>query len=72
MMSAMTSMSSSWLQAVSSQLSLNARQVEATAKLLKEDATPPFIVRYRADATGGLDEQQVLAVSRALQEFEAL
>ena len=36
------------------------------------DATPPFIVRYRADATGGLDEQQVLAVSRALQEFEAL
>ena len=62
----------SWLLRCASTLSVSPQQVEATAGLLREEATPPFIVRYRADATGGLDEQQVLAVRKALQEQDAL
>jgi uncharacterized protein len=63
---------SSWLQACASHLSVQPRQIEAAALLLKQEATPPFIVRYRADVTGGLDEQQVLAVRQALTDQEAL
>ena len=47
-------------------------QVEATAQLLSDDNTVPFIVRYRADATGGLDEATVLTVMRALESVRAL
>lgn len=61
-----------WLQQCASALSVAPGQVKATAALLREDATPPFIVRYRGDVTGGLDERQVLAVRRALHEHEAL
>ena len=53
-------------------LGLTPAQVEATVQLLKSDATVPFIVRYRADVTNGLDEPQVVAVRAALQKHEAL
>ncbi len=42
-------------------------QVRATAKLLEEGKTIPFIARYRKEATGGLDEVAIAAV-RDLQE----
>ena len=34
-------------------------QVAAVARLLDDGATVPFITRYRAANTGGLDEDQV-------------
>ena len=71
-MAALAGTAASWIKACAASLSVKPRQVEAAAHLLKQDATPPFIVRYRADATGGLDEPQVLEVRRALGEFEAL
>ena len=37
------------------ELSLQARQVAATAVLLEEGATVPFIARYRKERTGELD-----------------
>lgn len=41
---------------IAQELGLNVWQVEACAALLSEDATVPFIARYRKEATGGLDE----------------
>ena len=41
---------------VSEELQLSPRQVAATATLLAEGATVPFIARYRKEATGSLDE----------------
>lgn len=38
-------------------------QIEATLKLLKEGATIPFIARYRKEATGALDENQIKQIS---------
>jgi len=38
------------------ELNLKLHQVENTAKLLMEDATVPFISRYRKELTGSLDE----------------
>lgn len=41
---------------IAKELNITSQQVDAVTKLLKEDATIPFIARYRKEATGGLDE----------------
>jgi uncharacterized protein len=41
---------------------LPAQAVQNTIKLLEDDATVPFIARYRKEQTGGLDEIQIRAV----------
>ncbi len=41
---------------ISKELSIKTEQVDAVIKLFKEDATIPFIARYRKEHTGGLDE----------------
>lgn len=51
---------------------ISEQQVASTAQLLSEDNAVPFIVRYRANATGGLGEPQVLAVLRAVESVRAL
>jgi uncharacterized protein len=51
---------------------ISEQQVASTAQLLSEDNTVPFIVRYRATGTGGLEEPQVLAVLRAVESVRAL
>lgn len=40
-------------------LKINTQQVETTLDLLQGDSTVPFIARYRKDATGNLDEEQI-------------
>lgn len=47
---------------ISGDLTIPASQVAATAQLLAEGATVPFISRYRKEATGSLDEVQVAAI----------
>ena len=62
-----------WIAACSSALSISPQQVQTVTTLLRQqDATVPFIVRYRADATGGLDEQQVLSIKRMMSDNEAI
>lgn len=46
--------------------------IESTLKLLNEDATIPFISRYRKEATGNLDEVQVGDILKFKEEFEEL
>ena len=41
---------------------LKATQVAATAKLLDDGNTVPFIARYRKEATNELDEEQIRSV----------
>ena len=44
---------------ISADLKVKTKQVEATLKLLGEGNTIPFIARYRKEATGNLDEEQI-------------
>ncbi len=54
------------------ELALNPTQVKATAGLLREGATIPFISRYRKEITGSLDEVSVTAIRDRLQQLEEL
>ena len=59
------------LQAASA-LSINPRQVAATAALLAEGSTVPFIARYRKERTGQLDEVQITNIRDSLARLAAL
>jgi len=54
------------------ELNLKLHQVENTAKLLMEDATVPFISRYRKELTGSLDEVEVTAIRDRLIQLGEL
>ena len=45
------------------ELNIKNNQVEAVLKLLKDGNTIPFIARYRKEATGALDEDQIRKIS---------
>ena len=51
---------------IAGELKIQPRQVLATAKLIAEGATVPFIARYRKEATGSLDEVAITAVRERL------
>jgi len=57
---------------ISSELSLSTAQVAATAKMFAEGATVPFIARYRKEATGGMDEVQIMNVRDRLVQLTDL
>jgi uncharacterized protein len=59
-------------QKISLELGLKPGQVQATADLLKEGATIPFIARYRKEATGSLDEVAITSVRDRLNQLEEL
>ena len=48
---------------ISSRLNIAVKQVAATVALLNENATIPFIARYRKEKTGSLDEVQIAAIA---------
>ncbi|MDA0746813.1 MAG: Tex family protein [bacterium] len=54
------------------ELNLNANQVRATAELLAQDATVPFIARYRKEATDSLDEVAITAIRDRLEQLTEL
>src|SRR5690606_882709 len=47
-------------------------KVRGAVTLLEEGNTLPFIARYRKEATGGLDEQQLAQIEDALAYFHEL
>jgi uncharacterized protein len=57
---------------LAAELKLKVHQVAATAQLLKEGATVPFISRYRKEVTGELDEVQVTAIRDRLEQLAQL
>lgn len=57
---------------LATELNVKVFQVAATAQLLAEGATVPFIARYRKEATGELDEVQVTAIRDRLEQLRAI
>jgi uncharacterized protein len=57
---------------ITQELKLQPRQVAATAILIEEGATVPFIARYRKEKTGELDEVQIMAIRDRLEQLEEL
>jgi uncharacterized protein len=57
---------------ISKELDVKAEQVLATAKLLSEEATVPFIARYRKEVTGCLDEVAIMHIRDRLAALEEL
>ena len=53
-------------------LNLPLRGLVAVIELLDEGGTVPFIARYRKEATGNLDEVQILAIEESLAYFRDL
>lgn len=53
-------------------LGIRLSQVEATARLLAEGGTVPFIARYRKEATGTLDEVAILQIKDLLKQMQEL
>jgi uncharacterized protein len=54
------------------ELGLTPDRVQATAELLEEGATVPFLARYRKEATGALDEVAIAAIRDRLSQLAAL
>lgn len=54
---------------ISSQIGVAATQVAATIALLNENATIPFIARYRKERTGSLDEVQIATIADEYHRF---
>jgi len=48
------------------------KNIENTLQLLSEDATVPFISRYRKDQTGNLDEVQIEMIAKTSARFEEI
>ena len=57
---------------IASLLTLPQNKVSATVELLEKDNTIPFISRYRKEATGGLDEEQIRQISDLLEKLNKL
>ncbi|MBN1501281.1 MAG: RNA-binding transcriptional accessory protein [Spirochaetes bacterium] len=58
------------IKKISSEMNISVRQVEAVIKLLNEDATVPFISRYRKEATGGLDEVSIISIRDRYEQLQ--
>lgn len=52
---------------ISTQLNISAKQIQTVAGFIDDGATIPFLARYRQEATGGLDEEQLREVRDALE-----
>ena len=60
------------LETITRELAIQPRQVMATALLLKEGATVPFIARYRKEVTGSLDEVAITAIRDRMEKLAEL
>ncbi len=61
-----------YIPQIASELKLKECQVEAAAALLEQDASIPFIARYRKEATGSLDEVDIIAIRDNLHQLQEL
>ncbi len=67
-----TSTTTDHAKTIADELSVQPWRVSATIELLDEDATVPFIARYRKEATGTLDEVQVRDVRDRIAQLREL
>ncbi len=57
---------------IATELQVRAEQVAAAVSLLDDGNTIPFIARYRKEATGVLDEEQLRYIAEAIARLRAL
>ncbi|MES2697114.1 MAG: Tex family protein [Verrucomicrobiota bacterium] len=57
---------------IAAELNVKVFQVAATAQLISEGATVPFMARYRKEVTGELDEVQITAIRDRLEQMKAM
>ena len=57
---------------IAKKLNIPLKGLIAVIELLDEGGTVPFIARYRKEATGNLDEVQILAIQESLAYFREL
>ena len=55
------------IEEISKELDIKVSQVETVLKLLEEGNTIPFIARYRKEATGALDEENIRKIDEVYQ-----
>lgn len=60
------------IKQISIELNLTIKQIKATALLLEEGATIPFIARYRKEATNSLDEVAITAIRDRCEQLKEL
>ena len=60
------------IEQLAQRLQIPLKQVEPTVKLLEDGNTLPFIARYRKEATGGLDEEQIRRVEAEWKSLKNL
>ncbi|WP_028325981.1 Tex family protein [Desulfatirhabdium butyrativorans] len=65
-------MNETHISTIASALGLQPSQVRNTAQLLAEEATVPFIARYRKEATGSLDEVVIADIRDRLETLAAI
>ena len=65
-------MNDSYVSKIAAELRVDERQVAATAALLADGATVPFISRYRKEATGSLDEVAVAQIRDRMTQLAEL
>jgi protein Tex len=63
---------SAYTAIISKELHISPQQIEAVRELLSQDATVPFIARYRKEATGSLDEIQITSIRDRLGQLAEL
>lgn len=57
---------------IAGQLNLSPKQISTIAHFMDEGATVPFLARYRQEATGGMDEEQIRNVRDSLEFHRTL
>lgn len=62
-------MKENYFNIIATELGIKPAQVVATYKLLSEDATIPFIARYRKELTGSLDEVAIQSIRDRLEQL---
>jgi uncharacterized protein len=60
------------LKKIAGELKIKVEQVKATADLLADGATLPFIARYRKEATGSLNEVAITTIRDRLAQLQEL
>ncbi len=65
-------MNDSHVHTIATELNVKPAQVAATIDLLSNDATVPFIARYRKEATGNLDEVAVRHIRDRIGQLQEL
>ena len=65
-------MNNEYIEKIAGELQLESGQVKATADLLGEGSTVPFIARYRKEATGSIDEVAITGIRDRLAQLAEL